>query len=116
MNKVILKSFKHILVDVYLNGVYQGTVCELGHLDLRRQVVQHQIEGYSLKINPKFHHLFKKSDEIEDDEMFIGLDGVMSDWFTEYNLEDYGDVKPFQENIKIIHKMQKLKNDSKRIF
>lgn len=105
---------KPILVDLYHNGVYQFTISDFTSLDIRRQICANKAEGYSVKMNPQFWNLFKPEDEIETSEYFISKDGVYSDWFPEYYLnEDYPSMPVFNEGLVAIIKMNKLKRDEK---
>lgn len=105
---------ENILIDLYHNGVYQFTMSDFTSLDVRRQIVKDKLEGYSVKMNPQFWRLFKDDDEIETSEYFITKDGVYSDWFPEYYLnEDYPSMPVFNEGLAAIIKMNKLKRDEK---
>lgn len=99
---------ENILVDLYNDGIYQFTVSDFTLLDIRRQISKQQLEGYSIKMNPQFWKLFKVEDEIEMSEYFISKDGVYSDWFPEYYLnEEYPLMVVFNEGLAAILKICK---------
>lgn len=103
-----------ILVDIYHNGVYQFTVNEFTQLDIRRQIIEQNLEGYSIKMNPQFYYLFDKDDEIENTVITISSDGQLSDWFSNYKLNDeYNSVGVFNESLSAVLKMHNLRRNEK---
>lgn len=105
---------QQILVDLYYQGVYQFTINQFTHLDIRRQICEQNAEGYSLKINPQFYNLFDAEDDIANQVVTITADGEIDTWFPIYDInEEYKNVDVFGETlsaaIKIRH-AQKNKN------
>lgn len=78
--EIKLNKIPNILLDVYLNGIYQGTINESESMDLQKQIIENQISGYSYKINSDFYHLFDEKLKIEGYEIFIDLSGECIDW------------------------------------
>lgn len=103
-----------ILVDIYNNGVYQFTVNEFTQLDIRRQIIEQKLDGYTIKMNPQFYYLFDKDEEIENTVLSISSEGQLSDWFPSYKLNDeYNSVGVFQESLSAVLKMHNLKRNEK---
>lgn len=97
---------EQIFVDVYFEGECKFSVNQFTLLDLRRQIIQKQLEGYSLKMNPSFYHLFTEEDNIAECEIFIYKNGEVSDWFPEYDInEEYTDISVFNESLAGVIKL-----------
>lgn len=109
---------KEILVDFYLNNVFYFTVNQFTQLDLRRQIAEQDISGFSMKINPQFWGLFDDEDNIENYVVNIDNNGEVTKWFPKYDLnDDYQFVSVFSETLSAvlgIRSAQKEKEDNKK--
>ena len=115
-NIVMIKPLviDEILLDVHLNGEFQCTVNQFSSLDLRIQITEGNIEGYSLKINPKFFRLFDDDDKIEEVIINISSDGEVDKWFPEYKLsDDYGYITVYGHTLASAIKLRGAKKKQK---
>ena len=106
---------KPILVDLYHNGVFQITVSQFTHLDIRRQICEQNLEGYTLKMNPQFYHLFDKEDEIEDLVVTLKPNGEIDTWFPEYDINaKYQNVGVFSEALSAVLKIRRAQKEKEK--
>jgi hypothetical protein len=104
-----------ILVDIFLNEVYQFTVNEFTHLDIRRQICEQSLEGYTMKINPQFWNLYDEDDKIIEHVVKINTDGEIDNWFPKYKLnDDYGYVDTFGQDFSAVLKIRRLQSEKKK--
>lgn len=98
---------EQILIDIYHNGVFQFTVNQFTQLDIRKQIIKGQINGYTMKMNPQYYFLFDNEDNIEEIEIIIHSNGEISDWFPEYKInEEYESVGVFSECLSAVLKIR----------
>ena len=103
---------ERILVDVSFNGVYQWTVTQFTLLDIRKQIIEQNIEGYSIKINPQFWSLFDDEDNIENYLVTIDSDGEVDRWFPCYDInEEYDSVSVYSETLSAVIKIRSAQID-----
>lgn len=103
---------ERILVDVSLNGVYQWTVNQFTLLDIRKQIIQQNVEGYSIKINPQFWGLFDNDDDIENYIINIDVNGEVDRWFPCYDInEEYDSVNVYSETLSAVLKIRMAQRD-----
>jgi hypothetical protein len=98
-----------ILLDIYHNKRYLYTVNQFTFIDLRVQIAEKELEGYSAKINPEFWTLFETEDDIANEEVIITKDGWIEDWFSNYSInEDYNDVPVFSDTLIGVCKIRSI--------
>lgn len=96
-----------ILVDLFHNGIFQLSANLFTHLDIRRQICEQKLEGYSLKISPPFWSLFDEEDNIENYVVNIDTAGGVDKWFPEYYVNEvYPSVRVFSETLSATIKLR----------
>ena len=103
---------KEILVDIFLNEVYQFTVNEFTHFDIRKQICEQELEGYTMKINPKFWNLYDEDEKIMEYVVKIDSNGEINKWFPKYKLnEEYGYVDTFGHDMCVLLKIRRIQKE-----
>lgn len=101
-----------IYVDIFHNNNFVCSVNEFTELDIRRQICEKSLEGYSMKIAPQFMRLFDEEDNIKDFVVNIDSNGEVDNWFPEYYInDDYPSVPVFGGTLKAVLKIRKAQKD-----
>lgn len=116
--------FPVILLDLYLQEKFQMSLDFLQHLQFREWISRgNWKEGYNLKVNPIFHHMFVNEDcsleYISKIEITIDRNGGVTNWFEDHvgykvKHDDYYGFKFGGESHNIIRKIynNQLRSDS----
>jgi len=81
---IVINDSIEILLDLFYRGDFVKTLNYWQQIDIREQISRLGYEGYSLFINEKFHHLFDKSINIKNFEVFINSKGEIDKSFPVY--------------------------------
>lgn len=116
---IIVKPLKirQIKLNVFIHGNYVCTVDEFECLDIRRQICEQHLEGYSLMIDSKYWDLWDKEVDIRAFIVRLTPDGEFEgNWFPEYKLNDeYGYVGVFSETFAVVKKIRITQMSKKSI-